>query len=60
MGIDRVIFAIDYPYETSKMATEFINNAPLSPAGRALVLSRNAQKLFNIVDDSSYATVAES
>jgi 5-carboxyvanillate decarboxylase len=60
MGIDRVIFAIDYPYETSKMATEFINNAPLSPADKALVLSRNAQKLFNIVDDSSCTTMAES
>ena len=48
MGVERVMFAIDYPYESSKVAADFIRNAPLSEKDRALVLSGNAERLFKI------------
>lgn len=48
VGIERILFAIDYPYENSKMATDWINKTPLPDHDRALILSGNTTRLFNI------------
>ena len=48
MGADRIIFAIDYPYESSKKACGWIENAPISLAEKEMILSDTAQKVFKI------------
>lgn len=47
-GIDNVMWAIDYPYESSADAVAFIDRAKLSPAQRASILHGNAERLFGI------------
>ena len=48
MGDDRVLFAIDYPYEQSAPAVEFIRTAPLSEESRRKIVHANAEALFRI------------
>lgn len=47
-GIENVMWAIDYPYESSRDAVTFIDRARLDPAQRASILHRNAERLFHI------------
>ena len=48
MGEDRILFAIDYPYEQSAPAVEFIREARLSDQTRRKIAYRNAEALFKI------------
>ena len=48
LGVQNVLFAIDYPYEDSATATQFLADAPLAPEQRAMVSHRNAERLFRI------------
>lgn len=47
-GIENVMWAIDYPYESSADAVTFIERAKLSPSYKALILHANAERLFGI------------
>lgn len=47
-GPERVLFAIDYPYEQTAEAVPFINAAPLDAETMRLVTHANAEKLFRI------------
>jgi len=48
LGADRVLWAIDYPYQPMKPAVDFINSVDISEENRALILHKNAEKLFSI------------
>ena len=48
VGEDNVMFAIDYPYEDSAHAMEFLDSAPLTPRQRALFSHRNAARFFRL------------
>ncbi|AKI02220.1 putative TIM-barrel fold metal-dependent hydrolase [Hoeflea sp. IMCC20628] len=48
MGEDAVMFSIDYPYEDTDLAVEFIESAPLSEVARAKVCHDNAARLFGL------------
>lgn len=48
MGADAVMFSVDYPYESTQVAAEFIETAPMDEATRAKVCFENAQKLFKL------------
>jgi 5-carboxyvanillate decarboxylase len=48
LGSDKVLFAADYPYESSKLATEFIDAASISASDKANVCHRNAERLFKL------------
>lgn len=48
MGAEAVMFSIDYPYESTELAVEFIETAPLDEATRELVCRGNAQRLFKL------------
>ncbi|SHH18518.1 2,3-dihydroxybenzoate decarboxylase [Bradyrhizobium erythrophlei] len=48
MGEQAVMFSVDYPYESSTIAADFIETAPISDAVRALVCSGNAARLLKI------------
>ena len=47
-GPERVLFAIDYPYEQTAEAVPFIAAAPLDDAARRRVTHANAEALFRI------------
>lgn len=47
-GEDRIMFAIDYPYESSIVATEFLRSADLTVSQRAKISHQNAERVFNI------------
>lgn len=48
LGIDRVMWAIDYPYQPTAPAVTFLESAPLSDAEREKVAYRNAERTFRI------------
>ncbi len=47
-GVDRVMYAIDYPYEQTAEAVAFIRAAPLDAATMRRVTHANAEALFRI------------
>lgn len=48
VGIDNVMFSIDYPFEPTEKAVEFINTAPLAPADRERVAHVNAERILKL------------
>lgn len=48
LGIDRVLFSTDYPFERPAEAREWFENAPLSDNERRKVGAENARALLNI------------
>lgn len=48
MGVERVLFSIDYPYEVSAVAGQFMDNTPLAEDARARVAFGNAAALLRI------------
>lgn len=51
VGEDRVLFSVDYPYESSSIAAQFIETAPLSPATQEKVCRRNAERLLKLMSE---------
>jgi 2,3-dihydroxybenzoate decarboxylase len=48
IGLDNVMFSIDYPYESTEQAAEFIRTAPLAPADKAQVAHANAERILRL------------
>jgi 5-carboxyvanillate decarboxylase len=48
VGAERVLFAVDYPYEDSDVAIEFLAKAGLSDEQRAAISHENAERLFRV------------
>ena len=48
MGIDRLFFSADYPFETMEDAAGWFDKVPLSDAERLQIGRSNAIKLFNL------------
>jgi 2,3-dihydroxybenzoate decarboxylase len=48
MGKEAVLFSVDYPYESSAIAADFIEQAPLDEATRQLVCYGNAERIFKL------------
>ena len=48
LGPEAVMFSVDYPYESTALAADFIEQAPLDEATRALVCHGNAERLFKL------------
>lgn len=48
IGIDNIMWAIDYPYQPTAPAVAFLESAPLSDEERAQIAYRNAERIFNI------------
>jgi 2,3-dihydroxybenzoate decarboxylase len=48
MGEDSVMFSVDYPYEDTQIAADFIDSAPISEAVRAKVCHGNAERLLRL------------
>lgn len=48
LGADRIMWAIDYPFQPTKPCVAFIEKAPISEADRAKIAHGNAEKIFRI------------
>ena len=48
MGLDRVLFSVDYSLEDSDEAARFIETAPLSEVEREAVCFRNAERVLRL------------
>src|SRR5882672_8819762 len=49
LGIDRVLFAADWPFEPSKEAVEGVENARLSDSDKKKVFHTNAARVFSLI-----------
>lgn len=48
MGIDRIMFSVDYPYVENTLATGWIDKIPLCHEDREKLLSGNAKRLLRL------------
>jgi predicted TIM-barrel fold metal-dependent hydrolase len=48
IGIDRIMWAIDYPFQPTAPAVSFIESAQLSETERAKIAHGNAERIFKI------------
>ena len=48
VGIDRMLFSIDYPFETLKSGSRWLDSAPISDRDREKISRTNAQRLLRI------------
>jgi 2,3-dihydroxybenzoate decarboxylase len=48
MGVDRVMFSVDWPYASNRKARDFIDAAPLSQTDREKILGANAARLLHL------------
>jgi 2,3-dihydroxybenzoate decarboxylase len=48
VGADRVMFSIDYPFESTEQAVQFIRTVPLAPADQERVAHVNAERILRL------------
>jgi predicted TIM-barrel fold metal-dependent hydrolase len=48
MGVDHILFAVDWPFVMNPPAIEWMDTVPLSDADKAKILSGNAQRLLKL------------
>jgi 5-carboxyvanillate decarboxylase len=48
LGVDNIMWAIDYPYQPTGPAVAFIESAPMSETDRAKIAHQNAERIFRI------------
>ena len=48
MGIDRILFAIDWPFVPNPPGTRWMESVPLCDEDKAKILSGNAKRLFRM------------
>jgi predicted TIM-barrel fold metal-dependent hydrolase len=49
IGIDNIIFSVDYPFSSNQMGADFLNDIKLPPEQLAKLAHGNADKLLNLV-----------
>lgn len=52
LGIDNVMFSVDWPYESNSAAVAFLRGQPLSPRDIAKVAHRNAERILGLAPQS--------
>ncbi len=48
MGVDHILFAVDWPFVINPLATEWMAGIPLSESDKAKILSGNAKRLLRM------------
>ncbi len=48
MGSDRVLFSVDYPYQSAETATEFLKTVEIEPSVKEALASGNAARLLGV------------
>lgn len=49
LGSDKVLFAVDYPFEVNREAVEAIESTPISDDDKEKICHRNAARLFRLL-----------
>jgi 2,3-dihydroxybenzoate decarboxylase len=47
IGADRILFAVDYPFEKTEPAVDFIRQAPISELDREAIMWRNGSRILH-------------
>ena len=48
LGMDRVLYAMDYPYQYLPAEVQVYDDLPLSDADKKMLYQTNAEKLFSL------------
>ncbi len=48
LGVDNVMFSVDWPYESNSAAVDFLKRQPLGPRDLAKVAHRNAERVLRL------------
>jgi 2,3-dihydroxybenzoate decarboxylase len=48
IGIDRVLFSIDYPFESTEEAVQFLRTAQYPPADLERIAHANAERILRL------------
>jgi 2,3-dihydroxybenzoate decarboxylase len=48
LGIDRILFSVDWPFVKNTTATEWLKTVPLCAEDKAKLMSGNAKRLLKI------------
>jgi hypothetical protein len=48
LGIDRILFAVDYPYSQNDLARAFLEGLPISSPDREKIAHGNAERLLKL------------
>jgi 2,3-dihydroxybenzoate decarboxylase len=48
MGVERILFSVDWPFMDNKAGRQWLDAAPLSDRDRALIFGANARKLLKL------------
>jgi 2,3-dihydroxybenzoate decarboxylase len=48
LGVDRILFSVDYPFVDNLLGTEWLPTIPLGAEDKAKIMSRNAEKLLRL------------
>jgi 2,3-dihydroxybenzoate decarboxylase len=48
LGVDRVLYAMDYPYQFVKKEVAVTDRLPISAAARKKLFQINAERVFNL------------
>jgi len=48
VGVDRILYSVDYPYVPNEGASEFLENAPISPEDKEKIAHGNAERLLKL------------
>jgi predicted TIM-barrel fold metal-dependent hydrolase len=48
LGADNILFAVDYPYQETMEAVQWLIDAPLAEADKRKIFHENAERLFRI------------
>ena len=48
MGVDRILFSVDYPFVPNPPGMRWMDHVPLGPEDRAKILSGNAKRLLKL------------
>ena len=57
LGADRVLFAVDYPFEGNRAGAEFIERAPISVTDKRKICSLNAAQLLKLEEHRAKSNV---
>jgi hypothetical protein len=48
IGIDRIMFSVDYPFSSNALGREFLDHLPISPEDMMKLTHRNAEQLLKL------------